>query len=68
MIEDKYISRRIPFTEDSLADEIGVSPDLISTALRTFEEYGMLSVKDGVISLSNWEVYQSADKLSALRV
>lgn len=63
-----FITERVPFTEEDLADEFDFEEDLIKRALQAFDELDMISVDDeGFIFIRNWEKYQSADKLAELR-
>ena len=63
-----YITPTVPFQEDDLADELDFDVNTIRLALQAFSELGMISLSDnGFIYISNWEKYQSADKLAELR-
>jgi predicted phage replisome organizer len=63
-----YITERIPFTKEDLADEFDFELSTIELALRAFVEYDMIDLyDDGFISVRNWEKYQSADKLAEIR-
>lgn len=64
---DVYFLKSVPFTEESLAVEFGRSVEIIALALRTFEAYGMIEIKDHAITIINWERYQSVDKMEELR-
>lgn len=64
---DVYFLKSVPFTEESLAVEFGRSVEIIALALRTFEAYGMIEIKDHAITIINWEKYQSVDKMEELR-
>ena len=63
-----YITPTVPFQEDDLADELDFDVNTIRLALQAFSELGMISLSDdGFIYISNWEKYQSADKLAEIR-
>ena len=63
-----YITERVPFTKEDLADEFDFETATIELALKAFEELDMIDVfDDGFISVRNWEKYQSADKLAEIR-
>ena len=64
---DVYFLKSVPFSEESLAVEFGRSVEIIALALRTFEAYGMIEIKDHAITIINWEKYQSVDKMEELR-
>jgi predicted phage replisome organizer len=63
-----FITEKIPFTEEDLAGEFGFDINTIRLALKTFENFDMISVYDnGFISISGWEEHQNVDKLAELR-
>ena len=63
-----YITERVPFAKEDLADEFGFEISTIELALKAFEELDMIDIFDGgFISVRNWEKYQSADKLAEIR-
>lgn len=62
-----YITPEIPYNDETLANELRKPLDAVQLALSTFEQYGMIEIVDGIIILSSWEKYQSADKLAEIR-
>ena len=58
---DVYFLKSVPFSEESLAIEFGRSVEIIALALRTFEAYGMIEIKDHAITIINWEKYQNLE-------
>jgi predicted phage replisome organizer len=63
-----FITERVPFTEEDLADEFDFEVSTIKLALKAFVELDMISIDDeGFIEVSNWEEYQNADKLAEIR-
>ena len=63
-----YITERIPFTKEDLADEFDFEIATIELALKAFVEYDMIELSDdGFIFVCNWEKYQSTDKLAEIR-
>ena len=63
-----YITERVPFTEEDLADELDFEVTTIRLALEAFEKLDMIEKdKDGFISLLGWEEYQNVDRLAELR-
>ena len=63
-----YITEKIPFTKEDLADEFDFEISTIELALKAFVEFDMIDLyDDGFISVKNWEKYQSADKLAEMR-
>lgn len=62
-----YFTKEIPFTEESLAVELGRDRGLVALALRTFEAYGMIVIEEHSISVRNWERYQNVQELDKIR-
>jgi predicted phage replisome organizer len=63
-----YITERVAFTKEDLADEFDFEISTIELALKAFEELDMIDIYDGgFISVRNWEKYQSTDKLAEIR-
>ena len=62
-----YFTKEIPYTDQMLATQFNRPLTTIQLALKTFEQFGMLEVIDNVLHISNWEKYQSVDRLSELR-
>ena len=63
-----YITERVPFSKEDLADEFDFEISTIELALKAFVEYDMIDLyDDGFISVRNWEKYQNTDKLAEIR-
>lgn len=63
-----FITPKIPYTQDDLADEFGFKEATVARALDVFMEFGMIEVReDGFLLIKNWEEYQNTGKLSDLR-
>lgn len=63
-----YITERVAFTKEDLADEFDFEISTIELALKAFEELDMIDIYEGgFISVRNWEKYQSTDKLAEIR-
>ena len=63
-----YITERVPFTKEDLADEFDFEISTIELALKAFVEFDMIELSDdGFIFVSNWEKYQSTDRLAEIR-
>jgi len=62
-----YFTKDIPYTDQLLATEFDRPIATIQMALNIFEQFGMIEVTDNIIYVSNWEKYQSADKLEEIR-
>ena len=61
------ITKDIPYTEEMLANEFKRPINTVRLALSTFQKFGMIEIVDDVLGVSNWEKYQSADKLSQMK-
>lgn len=63
-----FITERVPFTKEDLADEFDFEISTIELALKAFVELDMIELSDeGYISVCNWEHYQNIDKLAEIR-
>ena len=63
-----FITERVPFTKEDLADEFDFEISTIELALKAFVELDMIDLSyDGFISVRNWEHYQNIDKLAEIR-
>lgn len=64
-----YLSENIPFTEEMLATIFNRPLNTIRLALRTLEQFGMLTINENeVISITNWEKHQNVDGLDKIRI
>lgn len=54
---------RIPYTDKMLATVFRRKESTVALALKTFEEFGMIEVIDGVITIPNWGKHQNLDQL-----
>lgn len=61
------ITKDIPYTEEMLANEFRRPLSTVRLAMNIFERYGMIEVVDDVLKVSNWEKYQSIDRLAELK-
>ena len=63
-----FITERVPFTEEDLADEFDFDVNMIRLALKAFEELDMITTSpDGFINVIGWEVHQNIDRLAEIR-
>lgn len=63
-----YITERVPFSKEDLADEFGFEISTIELALKAFVEFGMIDLyDDGFISVCNWEEYQNIEGMEKIR-
>ena len=54
---------KIAYTDKMLATIFRMKETTVQLALKTFEEFGMIELVDGVITIPKWEKHQSLDKL-----
>lgn len=62
-----YFSKDIPYTEEMLATEFDRPINTVRLALQVFQQFGMIEIVNNILLVSNWEKYQSQDKLLALK-
>lgn len=63
-----YLTKGIPLKNEDFAAALGYETFIISDAFKFFELYSMISIdKKGIIEITNWDKYQSVDRLAELR-
>lgn len=62
-----YITEGVPYDPVSLAGELRRPTAIVKQALGIFESYGMTRTENGIIYLTSWDKYQSAEKLELMR-
>ena len=63
-----YITERVAFTKEDLADEFDFEVSTIELALKVFVEFDMITLyDDGFISVKNWEEYQNIEGMEKIR-
>ena len=60
-------SDRIHYTDKMLATVFRRKESTVSLALRTFEEFGMIEILDGIITIPNWDKHQNIKGLERIR-
>lgn len=58
-----FMMGRIAYTDKMLATIFRMKESTVTMALKTFEEFGMVEVIDGVITIPNWGKHQNLDKI-----
>ena len=61
------LSDKIAYTDEMLSTIFRRPLNTVRLALATFENYGMIEVIDGVITIPNWEKHQNVDGLEKIR-
>ena len=54
---------KIAYTDKMLATILRMKESTVTMALKTFEEFGMIEIVDGVITIPNWGKHQNLDQL-----
>ena len=60
-------SKDIPYTAEMLATVFRRPVEAVQTSLQCFEDFGMIELMDGVITIPNWEKHQAIDELEKIR-
>jgi len=58
---------RIAYTDKMLATIFRRKESTVQLALQTFEQFGMIELIDGVITIPNWEKHQNLDQLEKIK-
>ena len=61
------LNDRIAYTDEMLSTIFRRPLNTVRLALSTFQQYGMIEILDGVITIPNWEKHQNLDKLEHAR-
>lgn len=61
------LTEDIPYTEQMLATLFNRPLSIVRLALKTFEDYQMIDIEDGIIHVTNWEKYQSIEGMEKIR-
>ena len=62
-----FMIGRIPYTDKMLATIFRMKEATVTLALQTFQQFGMIEIVDGVITIPNWDKHQSLDKLEVAK-
>jgi predicted phage replisome organizer len=55
------MNNQMPYTENMLSTIFRMKEATVTMALQTFEQFGMVEIIDGVITIPNWNKHQSLD-------
>ncbi len=61
------MNKRVAYTAEMLATLFSRPVDVVRHALEVFEDFGMVTLADGVISVTNWEKHQNVEGLEKIR-
>ena len=59
------LNEKIAYTDKMLATIFRMKESTVTMALQTFEQFGMVELVDGVITIHNWGKHQSLDQLES---
>ena len=62
-----FMMGQIAYTDKMLATIFRMKETTVQLALQTFQEFGMVEIVDGVITIPNWDKHQSLDKMQLAR-
>ena len=62
-----FLLGRIAYTEKMLATIFRMKETTVQLALQTFEQFGMIEIVDGVITIPNWGKHQNLEQLEERR-
>jgi predicted phage replisome organizer len=57
----------MPYTDQMLATIFRRKESTVQLALQTFQQFGMVEIIDGVITIPNWEKHQNLDQMEKLK-
>lgn len=59
------MNNRVAYTDKMLATIFRMKETTVQLALQTFEQFGMVEIVDGVITIPNWGKHQNLDQLES---
>ena len=62
-----FMMGQIAYTDKMLATIFRMKESTVTMALRTFEDFNMIEIVDGVITIPNWGKHQNLEQLEARR-
>ena len=62
-----YLTPDLPYTEETLANELRRPLPVVKIALTVFENFGMIETSDKGIVLTSWEKYQNVEGMDKIR-
>lgn len=62
-----FMMGQIAYTDKMLATIFRMKESVVTMALTTFEQFGMIEIIDGVITIPNWGKHQSLEQIEARR-
>lgn len=62
-----FITESIPYTPETLAHKFRKQINIVTLALQTFQKLGMIQIDEQGIYITNWNKYQSTDRLEEIK-
>jgi len=62
-----YLREGVPYTPEMLSVILSKPIDIIELALKTFSEYGMITIDEKGIHITNWKKHQNIEGLDKIR-
>ena len=62
-----FLADKIPYTDEMLATIFRKPLPTVRLALRTFEQFGMVEIVNGVITIPNWGKHQQMEQLESYK-
>lgn len=62
-----YMVKDKPYSRSQLAAVIERSVDVVGESIKTFIDFDMISIDDGIITIKNWEKYQNVSGMEKVR-
>ena len=62
-----YFTKEIPYTEQMLSTQFNTPLTTIQSAIKTFEQFGMIEIINDMLHISNWEKYQNVEGMDKIR-
>ena len=61
------LNDKMPYTDEMLATVFRRPVQLVRLSLKTFEQFGMVEIVNGAVTIPNWGKHQSLDRLEKLK-
>lgn len=61
------VGNSLPYTDSMLATIFRRKESTVQLALKTFQEFGMIEIINGVITIPNWEKHQNLDQMEKIK-
>ena len=62
-----FLTENIPYTTKMLADELGFEENTVKLALRSLEQFNMITTQHGHFAISGWNEYQNIEGMDKIR-